>query len=316
MNHITGNFLDQETQNFPLDCECLNNIQQLALLAAVCGNIGGNKIRLLGMETQGAEGVAFFRTTAHPEGEVLPVVEGTGEYLILVEDTIPVTMQGYSFPQAYNKRYLTYAESGEVGMKYTDFKPLTTTQELATQISQETTARTTAINNLQRQINEINTDVSSMFVSGMVIMWYGTLASIPAGWVLCNGSNGTPNLIDRFAVGAGGSYTKGNTYGSNSRSITLTTAHLPVHSHTITIGYGGVHSHSYNDLQPRGLTNVHENGRYSHFSHFTSSSDTRRTTSDCSSHNHTATCSNAGSGTPFTVSVLPACCALFYIMKS
>jgi len=39
-------------------------------------------------------------------------------------------------------------------------------------------------------------------ISGGIIMWSGTIASIPAGYYLCNGSNGTPDLRDRFVVGA------------------------------------------------------------------------------------------------------------------
>jgi hypothetical protein len=40
------------------------------------------------------------------------------------------------------------------------------------------------------------------FVTGMIIMWSGTIATIPSGWALCNGSGGTPDLRDRFIVGA------------------------------------------------------------------------------------------------------------------
>ena len=38
--------------------------------------------------------------------------------------------------------------------------------------------------------------------SGGIIMWSGTIASIPTGWYLCNGSNSTPDLRNRFIVGA------------------------------------------------------------------------------------------------------------------
>jgi hypothetical protein len=38
--------------------------------------------------------------------------------------------------------------------------------------------------------------------SGVIVMWSGSIAIIPSGWALCNGSNGTPDLRDRFIVGA------------------------------------------------------------------------------------------------------------------
>jgi hypothetical protein len=46
---------------------------------------------------------------------------------------------------------------------------------------------------------------------GGIILWSGSIASIPTGWALCNGSNGTPNLMDKFIIGAGNSYNVGNT---------------------------------------------------------------------------------------------------------
>jgi hypothetical protein len=40
------------------------------------------------------------------------------------------------------------------------------------------------------------------FVAGMIMMWSGTIATIPSGWLLCNGSSGTPDLRNRFIIGA------------------------------------------------------------------------------------------------------------------
>ena len=42
--------------------------------------------------------------------------------------------------------------------------------------------------------------------SGMIMLWSGAIVDIPAGWVLCNGGNGTPDLRDRFLLGAGDSF--------------------------------------------------------------------------------------------------------------
>jgi microcystin-dependent protein len=64
---------------------------------------------------------------------------------------------------------------------------------------------------------------------GGIIMWSGTIANIPEGWALCNGAGGTPDLRDRFIVGAGGAYNPGATGGANS--VALTEAQMPAHSH-------------------------------------------------------------------------------------
>jgi hypothetical protein len=61
--------------------------------------------------------------------------------------------------------------------------------------------------------------------AGGIIMWSGTLTSIPAGWVLCNGQNGTPDLRDRFIVGAGGAYAVKSTGGVITNNLS--------HSHTV-----------------------------------------------------------------------------------
>ena len=65
---------------------------------------------------------------------------------------------------------------------------------------------------------------------GGIIMWSG--ASVPPGWALCDGTLSTPDLRDRFIVGAGsgGSYTIGDTGGYDS--VTLTVDQIPAHTHT------------------------------------------------------------------------------------
>ena len=57
-------------------------------------------------------------------------------------------------------------------------------------------------------------------------MWSGADNAVPSNWALCNGSNGTPNLVDRFIVGRGSAYAQGATGGSAN-------ATLVEHSHTI-----------------------------------------------------------------------------------
>lgn len=76
---------------------------------------------------------------------------------------------------------------------------------------------------------------------GGIIMWSGSTASIPTGWALCNGTNGTPNLLDRFIVGAGSGYGVGATGGASS--VTLSINEMPSHNHGGSAGVGGRHGH-------------------------------------------------------------------------
>lgn len=79
--------------------------------------------------------------------------------------------------------------------------------------------------------------------SGGIIMWSGSIASIPAGWVICDGTNSTPDLRNRFVVGAGDVYAVAGTGGSDT--VTLTTAELPVHNHPGSGSSGSAGSHSH-----------------------------------------------------------------------
>ena len=60
------------------------------------------------------------------------------------------------------------------------------------------------------------------FVSGMILLWSGSTGNIPSGWVLCDGNAGTPNLQDRFVIGAGNSYSVGATGGSTTDTVNIT----------------------------------------------------------------------------------------------
>ncbi len=64
---------------------------------------------------------------------------------------------------------------------------------------------------------------------GAIIIWYGAYDTIPKDYQICNGTNGTPNLIGRFPVGAGGLYAWNSTGGTATH--TLDYDELPSHSH-------------------------------------------------------------------------------------
>ncbi len=84
---------------------------------------------------------------------------------------------------------------------------------------------------------------SSLFPSGGIIIWSGSSASIPTGWLLCNGSSSTPDLRNRFVVGAGSTYAVGATGGS-ADAIVVSHTHTatvtdPQHNHTVVAAPSG-----------------------------------------------------------------------------
>ena len=58
--------------------------------------------------------------------------------------------------------------------------------------------------------------ISALVPSGVVMMWSGAANAIPSGYVLCDGSNGTPDLRNRFVIGAGSNYAVGATGGGST----------------------------------------------------------------------------------------------------
>jgi hypothetical protein len=74
------------------------------------------------------------------------------------------------------------------------------------------------------------------FVAGMIMLWSGSSATIPTGWLLCDGSSSTPDLRNRFVVGATSTYAVGATGGSADAIVVS-------HTHTATVTDPG-HFHS------------------------------------------------------------------------
>jgi microcystin-dependent protein len=77
----------------------------------------------------------------------------------------------------------------------------------------------------------IMSENASSIPRGVITMWSGTIANIPTGWQLCDGTNGTPDLRNRFIIGAGATYGVAVTGGEAAHA--LTEAEMPSHTHTI-----------------------------------------------------------------------------------
>jgi microcystin-dependent protein len=76
---------------------------------------------------------------------------------------------------------------------------------------------------------------------GGIIMWSGRV--VPAGWVICDGTNGTPNLVDRFIRGSTADLTTVGDTGGKLESTLPAHTHTANHSHTASMGHAGAHTH-------------------------------------------------------------------------
>ena len=137
------------------------------------------------------------------------------------------------------------------------------------------------------------------FVAGMIMLWSGSSATIPSGWLLCDGSSSTPDLRNRFVVGATSTYAVGATGGSADAIVVS-------HTHTATVTDPG-HGHqfkggTFNNSQGAGPNAI---------------ANTNNTLSDTTATNTTGiTVANSTTGSSGTNANLPPYYALCYIMKS
>lgn len=96
--------------------------------------------------------------------------------------------------------------------------------------SPSTTIKSSEVNqNFTDLVNAIEKAMPSNANGHGIIIWSGAVANVPSGWYLCDGSNGTPDLRNKFVLGAGGSYSVGATGGAANH--TLTEAEIPVMTH-------------------------------------------------------------------------------------
>lgn len=107
----------------------------------------------------------------------------------------------------------------------------------------------TTFPNLNAPVTATPAQLNSAVPTGFIGMWSGSLATIPLGWGLCDGSAGRPDLRDRFIVGAGNTYIIGTTGGANT--VVLAESNIPSHNHTFS-GSGsassaGAHNHTLSD---------------------------------------------------------------------
>lgn len=143
------------------------------------------------------------------------------------------------------------------------------------------------------------------FTTGMIIIWSGSIGSIPTGWVLCNGSNGTPDLRDRFVVAAGSTYSVGQTGGSANAIVVS-------HTHTATsTDSGHIHGQTWTSPddfnlggEPPGAVIAPDNNRYGSFNNNTNTGTANISTTI------------ASTGSSGTGANLPPYYALAYIMKT
>lgn len=144
---------------------------------------------------------------------------------------------------------------------------------------------------------------------GIITMWSGTIVTIPSGWALCDGTNGTPDLRDRFIVGA-----RQDDEGVAKTNVTSSLTQsgngsIPAHTHaagTLTADSNGAHTHGSGLLRFGTATKITP-------SHTDAMRVDSGDTASAGAHTHTLSGSSASYGTGSTN--IAVYYALAFIMK-
>ena len=162
---------------------------------------------------------------------------------------------------------------------------------------------------------------------GMIVMWSGAVSTIPTGYALCNGANGTPDLRNRFIMGAGSTYSPGNTGGSPD-AVAISHTHTASTSVSTSTGLNG-----WWDFKNRGGTSYatpilanSSGGKFTHTNRSNSGSYGEGYKGEGGSgssraninvnHNHTGSTTVNAAGVAGTGKNNPAYYALAFIMKT
>ena len=142
------------------------------------------------------------------------------------------------------------------------------------------------------------------FVRGMIMLWTGSVA--PSGWALCNGSNGTPDLRDKFVMGAGGSQPTSGGYAD---------ATLVSHNHTFSGSTSSAGNHSHGGVPRTGTYwyQQYRNNGGNHGPERDGGAGGNTATAGNHAHSFSGTTNSKGSGGDNKN--LPPYYALAYIMK-
>lgn len=187
--------------------------------------------------------------------------------------------------------------------------------------------------------SHINGIINSVFPRGVIVAWSGGADAVPVGWLLCDGANGTPDLADRFILGAplsrpnwgaGGGFSYNavtdaqgtHAHGGSTQGFALTTWEMPTHRHGGNTDAQGNHDHAYSAIVGGGGGQIGTGGT-------PAQGATPRTSID-GNHAHNIVTDYQGNGQPHyhgvwpdgshqhnvNVSVVPPYFSLAYIMKA
>lgn len=277
----TANFKNSNSR-YPLSTDTLEFMQQQIHLAYGLASLYGENY-IIRQSTADTDGLIVIK------GELMPLKGTPAKFINLVIKNTNIEAAGLTFADARIERYAQYANAARVGgytaVSFPVMQPI----------------------------------AQHLVPKGVINMWSGSPTSLPYGWALCDGTNGTPDLRGRFIVGYNPNDTDYQTIGltGGAKLVTLTTSQMPAHNHggTLTTTNSGDHAHNATVAYrgPDGYS--HSNGT----THLCSNEAVTGTDQrgllikSSGSHTHSVTLTTQGSNAPHENR--PPYYTLAYIMK-
>src|SRR5690625_7224204 len=198
----------QQTGGFPLESDTLTFMQESWNIFNQLGAMAGANVVMSGcIESGGNFSPGFvgynYEGMAFGGGALASLVR-------VVSVTEEREFESGASKAVYETRKMVF---GNPGIPWSSFKRVKSLIEL-----------TSTIDSMNSKLTPV----------GAIIMWAGAINEIPAGWALCDGTNGTPDLRSRFVVGYNSSEADYNAVGKvgGAKDVTLTEAQMPSHGHT------------------------------------------------------------------------------------
>lgn len=228
-------FTNNGNQKFPLSTEALNFMQEQIKLAYGLTDLAGENI-IVRQSSATETGLVIF------DGELLPLTGNPAQYITIAESTEPMYVEGRFVGNVRTTRTAHYV------IKLPKLRAGSSSKT-------KRTLNFTVLKNISTLMSELDAAKQHHVPTGAIMMWSGAITTIPNGWALCDGTNGTPDLRGRFIVGASNGeitmdgyrykYDVGSTGGKNK--VALTVNEMPSHNHGGSTSEDGNHNH-YSDF--------------------------------------------------------------------
>lgn len=174
-------FTNNGNQKFPLSTEALNFMQEQIKLAYGLTDLAGENI-IVRQSSATETGLVIF------DGELLPLTGNPSKLITIAESTEQMYVEGQFAGNVRTTRKAIYTNIKKATIAGSSSKT-----KLASDF--------TVLKNISTLMSELDAAKQHHVPTGAIMMWSGAIANIPAGWALCDGTNGRPDLRGRFIVG-------------------------------------------------------------------------------------------------------------------